>query len=130
VSGLIAPPGPVPRQQTRRTRWIERLRQDDPAAALWQRFCERMLAVARRQLGATPRRVADEEDVVFAFERFLHGVRSGRFPRLNDRDDLWAILFTLTQRLAARQTRDLLRARRGGAVRGDSVLSKIERPQE
>jgi len=37
------------------------------------------------------RRVADEEDVVLAaFERFDHGVASGRFPKLNDRDDLWA----------------------------------------
>jgi RNA polymerase sigma factor (sigma-70 family) len=107
------------------TRWIERLRDDSRAAhVLWERFLERMLAVARRRLRSAPRRVADEEDVVLvAFERFLHGVRQGRFPRLNDRDDLWAILFTLTDRHAARQARDLLRQRRGGgAVRGDSAL--------
>jgi RNA polymerase sigma factor (sigma-70 family) len=105
---------------------IERLRNEDrrAAAALWERFLERMLAVARRRLREAPRRVADEEDVVVvAFERFLHGVRQGRFPRLNDRDDLWAILFTITDRLAARQARDLRREKRGGgAVRGDSAL--------
>jgi RNA polymerase sigma factor (sigma-70 family) len=107
------------------TRWLERLRDDARAAhVLWERFLERMLAVARKRLRAAPRRVADEEDVVVvAFERFLHGVRQGRFPRLNDRDDLWAILFTLTDRHAARQARDLLRDKRGGgAVRGDSAL--------
>jgi RNA polymerase sigma factor (sigma-70 family) len=101
------------------TRWIERLRQDDPraTAALWERFLGRMLAVARQRLGTAPRRVADEEDVaVAAFERFLHGVRAGRFPRLNDRDDLWAILFTITERLARRQVRDLQRDKRGGGV--------------
>jgi RNA polymerase sigma factor (sigma-70 family) len=107
------------------TRWIERLRDNDPRAAaeLWQRFLERMLAVARQRLGGSPRRVADEADVVVvAFERFLRGVGQGRFPRLADRDDLWAILFTITDRLAARQARDLMRDKRGaGAVRGDSA---------
>jgi DNA-directed RNA polymerase specialized sigma24 family protein len=108
------------------TRWIERLRNDDPQAAqvLWERFLERMLVVARQRLGGASRRVADEEDVVVvAFERFLHGVRQGRFPVLNNRDDLWSVLFTLTVRQAGRQARDQQRqVRGGGAVRGDSAL--------
>jgi RNA polymerase sigma factor (sigma-70 family) len=112
------------------TRWIERLKADDPraATALWERFVERMLAVARQRLGSAPRRVADEEDVVLAaFERFHHGVRQGRFPRLNDRDDLWAILFTLSTRHALRQLRDQQRDKRGqGEVRGDSALDGAE----
>jgi RNA polymerase sigma factor (sigma-70 family) len=109
------------------TRWIDRLKNHDPraASALWERFVERMLVVARQRLGNTSRRVADEEDVVLAaFERFHHGLREGRFPRLNDRDDLWAILFTLTTRHAARQIRDQQRDKRGeGTVRGDSALA-------
>ncbi len=112
------------------TRLLDRLRHDDPQAAqaLWDRFLQRMLAVARQRLGGAARRVADEEDVVvMAFERFLHGVRQGRFPRLNDRDDLWTVLFTLTSRLAARQARDQKRDKRGGgAVRGDSALRPAE----
>jgi RNA polymerase sigma factor (sigma-70 family) len=108
------------------SRLIQRLRTETPEAvrALWERFAERMLALAHRRLGDAPRRVADEEDVVVqAFERFLHGVRAGRFPRLNDRDDLWAILFTLTTRIAAKQVRDEQRDKRGGGeVRGDSAL--------
>jgi hypothetical protein len=108
------------------TRWIERLKDHDPraASALWERFVERMLAVARQRLCNAARRVADDEDVVLAaFERFHHGVRKGRFPRLNDRDDLWAILFTLTSRHAARKVRDQQREKRGqGQVRGDSAL--------
>jgi DNA-directed RNA polymerase specialized sigma24 family protein len=111
------------------TRWIEQLRQDDPraAAALWERFIERMLAVARQRLRNVSRRVADEEDVaVVAFERFLAGARQGRFPRLNDRNDLWAVLFTLTDRHAARQARDLRRQKRGGGeVRGHSALGEV-----
>src|SRR5262245_47307222 len=116
-------PGPI-------TRLIERLRADAPEAAraLWERFASRLLAVARQRLGAASRRVADEEDVaVVAFERFLRGARGGRFPRLNDRDDLWAILFTLTARQAAQQARDQGRDKRGGGeVRGDSALAGAE----
>src|SRR5262245_18150890 len=99
------------------TRLIERLQADDAGArrALWERFFARMLALARQRLGAGNRRVADEEDVVVvAFERFLRGVREERFPRLNDREDLWAILFTLTIRQAAQQVRDQGREKRGG----------------
>jgi hypothetical protein len=75
------------------SRWLDRLRHNDERAAaqLWRRFLERLLAVARRRLAGAARRVADEEDVVVvAFERFLRGVRQGRFPRLTDRADLWA----------------------------------------
>src|SRR5262245_54308988 len=83
-----------------------------------------MLHAARQRLGPAPRRVADEEDVVVvAFGRFLDGVRAGRFPRLNDRDDLWAVLLTLIQRTGLGQLRDLARQKRGGgAVAGDSAL--------
>jgi RNA polymerase sigma factor (sigma-70 family) len=108
------------------TRLIQQLQAEAPeaAAALWQRFAQRMLALARQRLSPGARRVADEEDVVVvAFERFLRGVRAGRFPRLADRGDLWAILFTLTTRQAAQQTRDQGRDKRGGGeVRGGSGL--------
>src|SRR5262249_43683710 len=68
--------------------------------------------------------VSDEYDVVSrAFERFLRGVREGRFPRLDDRNDLWAVLFTLTARVASRQAEEALRLKHGGGkVRGDSAL--------
>ncbi len=105
---------------------LRQLQAESPqaAAALWERFFARMLALARQRLDPGARRVADEEDVVVvAFERFLRGVRQGRFPRLADRDDLWAILFTLTTRQASQQLRDHGRQQRGGGeVRGSSAL--------
>jgi DNA-directed RNA polymerase specialized sigma24 family protein len=108
------------------TRLIGELRADNPVAhaVLWDRFAQRMLALARQRLRHTPRRLADEEDVVVgAFERFLRGVRDGRFPKLNDRNDLWAVLFTLTVRVASRQAEEVRRLKRGGGkVRGDSAL--------
>jgi DNA-directed RNA polymerase specialized sigma24 family protein len=108
------------------TQMILQLRAENPVApaVLWERFAERMLALARQRLRGASKRVADEEDVVVcAFERFLGGVRAGRFPKLDDRNDLWAVLFTLTTRVASRQVqRDQRLKSGGGKVRGDSAL--------
>src|SRR5262249_17538701 len=99
--------------------WLDRLRTRDPRAAqaLGERLLPRLLALARSQLGAAPRRAADEEDVVVqAFAAFLRAVQEGRLPRLDDRDNLWAVLFTFVQREALDQRRRALRQKRGGGA--------------
>src|SRR5262245_2537010 len=101
------------------TIWIDRLRQSDPLAAqeLWQRFFTGMVEVARRRLGGLPRGPADEEDVALeAFARFHRGMEAGRFPNLQDRGDLWRILFALTVNSAATLLRNQGRQKRGGGV--------------
>jgi RNA polymerase sigma factor (sigma-70 family) len=107
--------------------WIDRLRHSDPGAApaLWERFFSRMVTAARQRLADGPRRAADEEDAALsAFAAFERAVKAGRFPDLNDRDGLWALLLTFTARKAREQLRDERRQRRGGgAVRGDSALA-------
>lgn len=116
------------------TDWIHALKDGDQRAAqqLWQHFVERLLQVARSQLGQSPRRAADEEDVVVsAFDGLCRGVQEGRFPSLHDRDDLWQILVMLTERKAASQQRRELAAKRGGGkVRGDSLLHRARRSGE
>src|SRR5262249_38764710 len=106
--------------------WIDRLRHSDPRAApaLWERFFSRMVAAARQRLAAGPRRAADEEDAALsAFADFERAVKAGRFPDLNDRDGLWALLLTFTARKAREQLRDERRQRRGGGgVRGGPAL--------
>jgi DNA-directed RNA polymerase specialized sigma24 family protein len=113
------------------TFWLQRL-EDDPEAAqvLWERFFARMVAVARQRLAGAQRRVADEEDVALsAFLRFHQGAQQGRFPRLQDREDLWRILFALTARSAANLVRDQARQKRGGGmVGGDSDLLADQGP--
>lgn len=109
--------------------WIERFRASDQEAArvLWERFFDRMVAIARRRLRHASRRSSDEEDVaVMAFTRFHQAVHAGRFPLLRDRNDLWAVLLTLTERTASTQLRHELRQKRGGGdVRGDSALRPL-----
>jgi DNA-directed RNA polymerase specialized sigma24 family protein len=103
------------------TLWIERLKANDPQAAsvLWEQFASRLLAAARTRLRDAPCRVADEDDVaVSAFTSFLQAVRQGRVPRLDSRDDLWAVLLTIVRRKAANQLRTAARR----PMRGDSAL--------
>ena len=49
-----------------------------------------------------------------AFDSFCRGAEGGRFPRLDDRNDLWRLLLTITARKAYHMARDEARARRGG----------------
>jgi DNA-directed RNA polymerase specialized sigma24 family protein len=85
------------------TQWISALKQGDPSAArgLWEAYCRRLVGLAQARLRYAPRRIADEEDVALsAFDSFCRGARAGRFPRLDDRNDLWQILVLITVRKA------------------------------
>lgn len=83
------------------TGWLRRLRAGDRNAVdgLWQRYYSRVVALARRHLHGVPCQAADEEDVATsAFDSFCRAAEQGRFPRLEDRDDLWQVLIVLTRR--------------------------------
>src|SRR5262245_56875046 len=85
------------------TIWLDKLRVGDSLAAqkLWQGYFHRLVGLARAKLRSLPRRSADEEDVALsAFDSFCRGVEVGRFPKLDDRDDLWQVLFMITERKA------------------------------
>ena len=99
------------------THWLGALEGGDAAAAqrLWERYFDRLVRLARAKLGAMPRGAADEEDVALsAFHSFCQGAARGRFPRLDDRDNLWRLLVTITARKALDQVRHQARQKRGG----------------
>src|SRR5262245_7214608 len=101
------------------TRWVTALKGGDLAAAqpLWERYHRQLIALARRKLESSPRRTADEEDVVqSAFHSFFRGVARGRFPRLDDRDNLWRLLVVITARTAVDQLAREHAGRRGGGT--------------
>ena len=108
------------------TRWVAALRAGDPAAAqpLWERYHRRLVALARPKLRSARRRAADEEDVVqAAFNSFFQGLARGRFPRLNDRDDLWRLLVVITARKALDQlAHEHAKRRGGGTLQGESRI--------
>lgn len=99
------------------TRWITQLRAGDQAAAdpLWDRYFERLVALARTRLLKASRRAADEEDVALsAFHSFCRAAERGRFPKLDDREDLWRLLVCFITRKAAHFLRDRSRLKRRG----------------
>ena len=101
------------------SRWIGPLLAAEPAAAeqIWQRYFQRLVELARNNLRGAPRRVADEEDVALsAFDSFCRNAERGLFPQLLDRDDLWRLLVTITNRKAAHLVRDERRLKRGGGA--------------
>lgn len=77
-----------------------------------------------KRLRGHPRRVADEEDVALsAFGSFCQRAANGRFPQLQDRDDLWRLLVVIAARKAVNLVHHDRRQRRGGGrVRGESAL--------
>ena len=111
------------------TQWISALKQGDQSAAqgLWEAYFRRLVGLAHARLRDAPRRIADEEDVALsAFHSFCRGARAGRFPRLDDRNDLWQILVLITVRKAID-----LRNYEGRPSRGRGrVQSLTELPQE
>ena len=54
--------------------------------------------------------------VVVAFEKFLRYAQEGRFPRLDDRYDLWQVLLMVTEQAACDQRRTLAADKRGGEI--------------
>jgi DNA-directed RNA polymerase specialized sigma24 family protein len=114
--------------------WLEGLKAGDPAAAekLWERYFEALVRLARAQLRAAPRAAADEEDAALsAFESLCQGAAQGRFPRLNDRDDLWRILVVITERKAIDQAQRERRQKRGGGrIFGTSALADADKESE
>jgi DNA-directed RNA polymerase specialized sigma24 family protein len=122
------------------TVWIESLKAGDAAAAenLWRRYFESLVRLARSRLQKARRAMADEEDAALsAFDSFFRGAAIGRYPRLNDRDDLWRLLVVITERKALDQaTRERRQKRGGGKTRGtldpsarDGVHQKLAVPE-
>jgi hypothetical protein len=108
------------------TIWLSGLKRGDSRAIeqIWHEYFGKLMRLIRGRLGAMPLRMIDEEDIALsALNSFYDGVQAGRFPQLDDRDDLWKVLVTL----ACRKTntfRDhfFAQKRGGGQLRGESVF--------
>jgi RNA polymerase sigma factor (sigma-70 family) len=100
------------------TVWLDRLKAgghtNEAVNQLFERYFVLLVGSARQHLrNRTPKE--DGEDVALAaFDRFVRATAAGRFPKLNDRDDLWRVLLMLTATKAANAVRDENRQKRGG----------------
>jgi DNA-directed RNA polymerase specialized sigma24 family protein len=110
------------------TRWMGQLKTGDSLAAqkLWETYFTRMVQLARHRLDRAPRRMADEEDVALsAFHSLCRGLQADRFPRLGDRDDLWALLVAITAHKCVDLVRGENRQKRGGGAEAVPTFDEL-----
>ncbi|MCX7422466.1 MAG: ECF-type sigma factor [Planctomycetia bacterium] len=108
------------------SRLFEELKAGNPQAAegLWTVYFERLVTVARKQLGDAPKRVADEEDIALSvFQTLCVGAARGKFADHVRHDVLWHLLLHRTNHKLVNYVRRETRIKRGsGDVRGESVF--------
>ncbi len=86
---------------------VRRVRRGDEQAAqeLFDRYVERLFALARSQCSPKLARRFDPEDIVqSAFRTFFHHARDGRYV-LREAGDLWRLLATITMNKVRSQVR-------------------------
>lgn len=101
---------------------IQEFREGDPEAfeALWRRYFDRLVSMATK-LAANN----GEDAALSAFHSFHRRARRGDFPNLDDRNDLWVQLMTLTRQKIIDARRREQALKRGGGV---TVLRESDLP--
>lgn len=104
------------------------------AQKLFEKYAGPLLERARAKLKAKggKRRVVDEDDVVqSALESFCRRHQAGMFPKVTDRESLWPLLLTITERKATKVAVRERRVKRGGGrVQGESALVGLNGEEE
>lgn len=79
-------------------------------------------------MNSTTRRIYDEEDAaVSAFRSLCRGIEAQRFPNINDRDNLWALLVVITSRKIANQYRYQNQERRNAKLTlSEAILQRSD----
>jgi DNA-directed RNA polymerase specialized sigma24 family protein len=110
------------------TAWIAGLKagKDEAAARqLWERYFHRLVGLAKSKLAKSRPGIDSPEDVALsAFGSFFRGVGRGRFPQLQDRNNLWPLLVVIT----SRKSMDVIKHNQslkegGGKIRGESAVA-------
>ena len=79
--------------------WLRELKAGDSSAvdAIWQRYYQRVVEFAIRKMKINPDLAVDGEDIAqIAMHGFWLNVSSGRYPNLDDREQLWDLLVVFT----------------------------------
>ena len=100
------------------TAWVEALRHnnEDAARMLWERYFDKLVSLARRNLKITSGRAGfDEEDIALSvFDVLCRTVQDDRYQQMNSREDLWQILVVMTIRKTQQHTERAMAQKRGG----------------
>jgi RNA polymerase sigma-70 factor (ECF subfamily) len=105
---------------------LERLRQGDSRAAeeIYNRFANRLIALAGTRLDERMRRKVDPDDVVMsAFRSFYRRASAGQFA-VDNWDSLWSLLVQFTLRKCGRRLQYFRAARRDVRREQSAAVSK------
>ena len=99
--------------------WLRDIKAGDDNAvdAIWQRYYERVVHFAIRKMKINPDQAVDGEDIAqLALHRFCLNVTSGRYPNLDDREQLWDLLAVFTLNRIRKHLRACNTIKRSGTV--------------
>lgn len=88
------------------TIWLEQLKEGERSSVqrLWECYYPKLVRVATKKLQGMPQHLTDGEEVALsAFKSFCLAAEKKRFPKLEDRDDLWQVLLMLVRNKVADQ---------------------------
>ena len=114
------------------TSWLAQLKAGNMKAVqpLWERYYGDLVSVARRYL---PHAGDLDSHLIAAsaFDSFYLAAAAGRFPKLDDRSQLWRLLITITERKAYDAIEKHNTQRRGGNRKnlGAKALNPIVSPE-
>jgi RNA polymerase sigma-70 factor (ECF subfamily) len=111
---------------------------NEAAAQVFQRFANRLIVLARKQLDTKVLQKEDPEDVMQSvFRSFLARNAAGQFGELATWDNIWAILVVITRRKCGRRTdyfhaacRDVRRETPAPSASGDTISDSAGLPDE
>lgn len=97
--------------------WMSAVRRGDSVSTtqLWEAYFERISRAVSGRLTTQGRRFEDQEDVaVSALRTFIRRASLGNFTELDDADQLWKLLLTISIRKANDYRKRSMAQRRGG----------------
>lgn len=92
------------------TQWLQRLRsgESDAARQIWNRYYPRIVRFAELHLEKNADHAVDGEDVAqSAFRTVYLAVMDGKYPNIDDRNNLWRLLLVATLNRVRRHYRDI-----------------------
>lgn len=116
----------LPPQEQSVSLWLQDLRQGEDSAIgkVWGRYFQKLVRLAQRHLRNSEKRVEDEEDVALSvLQSLCAGAAADRFHHIDNREELWVLLATMTHRKCVnRIRRNVAQKRGGGKVVGEADL--------
>ena len=116
----LAMPGSV-------SKWIAELKDGEAEAArmLWLRYSQQLIELSRRRLSGLKKGFVDEDDIAQSvFRCICRGAKAGHFEHIENRDEIWWMLISITMRkVASFSQREKTLKRGGGKVQHGSSLS-------